>query len=408
MLLNFFKNLFMDLYRQPLRTILTLSGVIWGTFSIVLLLAFGNGVKNNQMKTLHGMGESVIIVWPGQTTMSYKGFNKGKPVRVTPEDVLLLKQRIKSLKIASPEFISRKRIRYNKEEYNNSVRGINPEFEKMRNTIPQKGRFINIIDMKEKRKICFLGNTLSSDLFNKENPVGQQIFIEGVPFTVVGVMIEKVQDSTYSGGRDQYCAFIPYTTFSSLYGTKFVSNFVLQPWDPEGSKPVIQEVRNLLGEKIGFNPKDKDALFIWDFTDFEKSMNVFLSAFNIFLGIIGSFTLLVGGVGVASIMLVVVEERIKEIGIKLAVGAKRRQILFQFFFEALTIILMGGLIGFSFALILLNALPMDKIDDYVGVPQVNPLVGIITILILLCIGTISGVMPAKRAASTNPIEALRS
>ncbi|MCP4711624.1 MAG: FtsX-like permease family protein, partial [Planctomycetes bacterium] len=187
---------------------------------------------------------------------------------------------------------------------------------------------------------------------------------------------------------------------------KYVDNIIIQPW-PGRSVPVIADIRKYLGNKIGFSPGDKDALFIWDFTDFEKSLNAFFLAFNIFLAMIGSFTLLVGGVGVASIMLVVVEERVKEIGVKLAVGAKRKQILRQFFSEALVIISMGGIIGFIFAASILKLVPVDMIEDYIGVPEINVTVGVVTILILLAVGSVSGLMPARKAASTDPIEALR-
>ena len=397
----------MDLYRQPLRTVLTLSGVVWGTFAIVLLLAFGAGVSKQGMKSMHGMGEGIVLVWPGTTTMAYKGFTKGKRVRVTAEEVLRVKEKVRDIGRISPEFRRNLRIRYKKQEFNNTARGINVEFQYMRSIIAQKGRFINILDIQKKRRVCFLGNTLAQYLFHNDEPVGSQVFVEGVPFTVVGVMKRKIQTSNYSGQHDEHCMFIPYTTYSSLYGQKYVSNIIIQPRAAEMSGSVITGVRRYLGEKLGFSPQDKDALFIWDFTDAEKSLNMFFLAFNIFLAIIGSFTLLVGGVGVASIMLVVVEERTREIGIKLAVGAKRKQILRQFFSEALTIISVGGIIGFAFAALVLQLIPVEMIRDYVGNPRINVTVGIATILILLVIGTISGLMPARKAASTDPIEALK-
>ncbi len=406
MILIFFKNLFMDLYRQPLRTFLTLSGVVWGTFAIVLLLAFGDGLKKISMINMHGMGEGIVIAWPGVTTLSYKGITKGKQVRLTSEQVMEMKQKVRDIRRISPEFRRNKRVRYKKEEYNNTVRGVNGEYQYMRNEIAAKGRFLNEIDVENKRRVCFIGNTIAKNLFHDEEPVGKKVFVEGVPFVVIGVLIRKIQNSNYSGQRDEHCLFIPYTTFASLYGQKYVDNIIIQPW-PGQSVPVIAGIRKYLGNKIGFSPEDKDAMFIWDFTDFEKSLNAFFLAFNIFLAMIGSFTLLVGGVGVASIMLVVVEERIKEIGVKLAVGAKRKQILRQFFSEALIIISIGGIIGFIFAASLLKLVPVELIEDFVGVPKINVTVGVVTILILLAVGSVSGLMPARKAASTDPIEALR-
>jgi len=408
MIVLFFKNLFMDLYRQPMRTFLTLSGVTWGTFAIVLLLAFGSGVGKQNMKTMHGMGQTLIIAWPAATTMPYKGFIKGKQVRVTPEEAMTILDKVEDVLRVSPEFLRNKRIRYKKEEFNNTVRGVNVVYQYMRNTIAQKGRFINQLDMTQRRRVCFIGNVIANNLFHDEEPVGKQVVVEGTPFTVIGVMKKKIQNSNYSGQRDEHCLFIPHTTYSSLYGAKYINNILIQPTHAELSGTVVERVRHYLGERIGFSEKDKDALFIWDFSQFEKSLNVFFLAFNIFLGMIGSFTLLVGGVGVASIMLVVVEERTREIGVKLAVGAKRRDVLLQFFFEALTIILIGGMIGFLFAALLLKIIPVKMIEDFVGIPSINYSVGLITIIVLLLIGSVSGLMPARRAASTNPIQALKN
>ena len=172
---------------------------------------------------------------------------------------------------------------------------------------------------------------------------------------------------------------------------------------------MTQQIKNHLSKLIGFDPQDPDAIGVWDTLEMEKSFQIFFLAFNIFLGVIGSFTLLVGGVGVASIMMVVVEERGREIGVKLAVGARRRTILFQFFSESLTIMLIGGLIGFAFSGVvvrLVQALP-EAVTEFLGTPQISPLVAISSISILLLIGTISGFIPARNAASTNPIAALR-
>lgn len=407
MIFIFFKNLFADLYRQPLRTFLTLSGVVWGTFAIVLLLAFGDSVGKSISKRMHGMGEGLIIAWPTTTVISYKGFIKGKEIRLTVDDVLQVKQRVPRILRISPEFVRDIRIRYNKEEYSNTLRGVSVDYREMRNAIPRKGRFINELDVINRRRVCFLGDTIANNLFGEEDPLGKKVYLEGVPFVVVGVMVRKFQNSNYLGQLDEHCIFVPYTTFSALYGQKYINNMVILPF-PGQSIPVIANIREYLGNRIGFSPNDTDALFMWDLTDIEKNLAIFQLAFNIFLGMIGAFTLMVGGVGVASIMLVVVEERIREIGVKLAVGAKRKQILRQFLSEALIIILIGGIIGFAFAALVIGAVPVEKIEEYVGRPQINVMVGIVTILILLAVGSIAGLMPARKAASTNPIEALRS
>ena len=285
----------------------------------------------------------------------------------------------------------------------------------MRNTIAEKGRFIDPEDMADRKRVCFIGDVLAQDLFVTDEPVGKTVFIDSVPFTVIGVMRVKLQSSNYNGQRDERCAFIPWTTYASLYGNKYVSNIIFRPLDTSRSKAVTQDIKVHLSKLIGFSPADPDALGIWDTLDFEKQFTTFFLAFTIFLGVIGTFTLLVGGVGVASIMRVVVDERTREIGIKLAVGARRRTILYQFFSESLAIMLIGGLAGFGLAAGVLQgvkAMSRGPAGDlsftgFVGIPVLNPAVVVSTILILIGIGIVSGLIPARAAASTDPIEALR-
>jgi putative ABC transport system permease protein len=410
MIAIFFRNLFRDLIRQPLRTALTLSGVVWGTFSVVLLLAFGNSVSKAQIKRFHGMGQGIVLVFPSQTTLPWQGFLKGKAVRITPEMVEEIPDKVPGIEVISPEFVGGRLIRHGRNEFRNTVRGVNPRFELMRNTIAAKGRFLDPEDMAARKRVCFIGDVLATDLFATDEPVGQSVFIDSVPFTVVGVMRTKLQSSNYNGQRDERCAFIPWTTYASLYGNKYISNFIFRPLDTGRSKAVMEDIKGHLSKLIGFSPADPDALGVWDTLEFEKQFTTFFLAFTIFLGVIGSFTLLVGGVGVASIMRVVVDERTREIGVKLAVGARRRTILWQFFSESLVIMLLGGLVGFGLSAAVLQAakaFPEGGFTEFVGVPVLNPLVVVSTVFILLAIGVVAGMIPARTAASTDPIEALR-
>jgi putative ABC transport system permease protein len=318
--------------------------------------------------------------------------------------------KVPGIEVISPEFVGSRLISHGRKEFRNTVRGINPGFERMRNTIAEKGRFINPEDMAGRKRVCMIGDVLAADLFGSGEVVGQTIFIDSVPFTIVGVMLKKSQNSNYNGQRDERCAFIPWTTFSTLYGYKYVSNFIFRPLDLGRSKAVTEDIKKHLSKLLGFNPADPDAIFLWDTLDFEKQFTTFFLAFTVFLAVIGSFTLLVGGVGVASIMRVVVEERTREIGIKLAVGARRRTILWQFFSESLMIMLLGGLVGFGLsagALQAVKAFPTGSFVEFIGLPVLNPLVIVSTVLILLVIGVVAGMIPARTAASTDPIAALR-
>jgi len=406
----FFRNLFRDLVRQPLRTALTLSGVVWGTFSVVLLIAFGDSVGKAQIKRFHGMGQGIVLAFPSRTTLPWQGLLKGKAVRITPETVEAIPEKVPGIEFISPEFVGSRLISYGRKEFRNTVRGITPAFELMRNTIAGKGRFIDAEDMGARKRVCFIGDVIATDLFGNEEPVGQAVFIDSVPFTVVGVMRTKLQSSNYNGQRDEHCAFIPWTTYASLYGAKYVSNFIFRPRDLGRSKAVTEDIKKHLSKLVGFSPADPDAVSIWDTLEFEKTFTTFFLAFTVFLGVIGSFTLLVGGIGVASIMRVVVDERTREIGVKLAVGARRRTILWQFFSESLVIMLLGGGVGFGLSagvLQLTKAVPAGGFTEFIGIPVLNPLVIVSTVLILLVIGVVAGMIPARTAASTDPIEALR-
>lgn len=399
-----------DLVRQPLRTALTFSGVVWGTFSVVLLIAFGDSVSKAQIKRFHGMGQGIVLMFPSRTTLPWQGFLKGKAVRVTPEVVEAIPEKVPGIELISPEFVGSRLISHGRKDFRNTVRGVNPGFERMRNTIAARGRFLDPEDLAGRRRVCLIGDVLAEDLFEGEEAVGRTIFIESVPFVVVGVMQKKSQSSNYNGQRDERCAFIPWTTFAALYGTKYVSNFIFRPLDLGRSPAVVRGIKEHLSKLIGFDPQDPDALATWDTLEFEKQFAAFFLAFTMFLGLIGSFTLLVGGVGVASIMRVVVEERTREIGIKLAVGARRRTILRQFFGESLTIMLLGGAAGFALsagALAAARAFPSASFSEFVGNPVLNPLVIVSTVLILLAIGVAAGMIPARAAASTDPIAALR-
>ena len=405
----FLRNLVRDLLRQPLRTALTLSGVVWGTFSVILLIAFGDSVSKAQAKRFHGMGQGIVLVFPSRTTLAWQGFLKGKPVRVTPETVEAIPEKVAGIEYISPEFVGSRLIRNGRKEFRNTLRGVNPVFERMRNTIAESGRFIDPEDMALRKRVAFIGDVLARDLFGAEEAVGRTVFIDNVPFTIVGVMRKKTQNSNYNGQRDERCAFIPWTTFAALYGDKYVSNIILRPADLRRSKPVMEDVKKHLAKLVGFSPDDPDALGVWDTLEWERQFTTFFLAFTVFMAVIGSFTLLVGGVGVASIMRVVVEERTREIGIKLAVGARRRTILRQFFAESLMIMLVGGVLGFALAGLAMQAAKAfpGSFTEFVGVPVLNPLVIVSTILILLAIGVVAGMIPARAAASTDPIAALR-
>jgi len=406
--LMFINQFLRDMRSQKLRTLLTLFGIIWGTTAVTLLLAFGEGLHVQMKKSAHGLGDKIVIMWSGRTSMPYQGLGKGRFIWFKEEDAFLLQREIKEMGQISPEYSQWNiQIKYGKNLYSQNVVGVYPVFADMRNMIPiPGGRFINELDIKNRKRVVFLGNRLKKDLFKEEEAVGKYIFINNTPFLVVGVMKEKEQDSNYSG-QDSYKAVIPATTLSAMFGRRYLDNMVYKPKDPKQNEYVNKRVYQVLGKKYRFDPEDKEALMMWDTTEMDKFFNYLFYGLRIFLGIIGAFTLVVGGIGVSNIMNVVIEERTKEIGIKMATGAKRLFILSQFVFETLLITFIGGAIGFLISWGILSIVPMFSIEDYIGTPVFSASVAILATLILGLIGFLSGFFPARRAASLNPIEALR-
>jgi putative ABC transport system permease protein len=398
-----------DLKAQKLRTFLTVFGIIWGTVAIIVLLSFGMGFKRQLAINMHGMGEGIAVLFPGRTTKAFEGFGVGRPISFVEDDAKLLATQIKDIGMISPEYASNGTpIRVGDNIVNTSVGGIYPIYSDMRNIIPQEGgRFIDDIDMRERRRVTLIGDEVKKLLFGESEAVGRTVYIGRTPFMVVGVMLKKKQNSSYNR-RDQDRVFIPASTFASVFGAYHLRNILITPADPRRADETMSQVREVLGRRYKFNPEDKDAVFIWDTSEGDKFMFFFFLAFNIFMGLIGSFTLGVAGIGVANIMYIVVQERIREIGIKRAVGATKAKIMSQFFTETFFIIILGSSIGSLIAFGITRVLRYVPIKDEVGTPEISAVVLIATAVILAIVGLAAGLFPARRAANLDVVECLRA
>ncbi len=408
-----FRLFLRDLKKQRKRITLTIMAIAWGTISILLLLSFGEGMKRSLNKARHGLGEDIVIMWGGQTSIPYQGLGKGRRIRFTDEDVELLKRRIPQIAHISGEYarwgIS---LTYKKNTVSQLVTGVYPAFKEMRAHYAEiGGRFIDDLDMEKRKRVIFLGNELKEKLFGKEeDAIGKTIVVSNIPFTVIGVMIKKMQMGMY-GGPDWDKATIPATTFKAIFGHKYLNDIVYKPKDAAKSEEVKQEIQKVLGAKYKFDPKDDKALSLWDVIEGQKIFNKVLLGFHIFMGIIGGMTLLIAGVGVANIMYVAVKERTREIGIKMALGAKRFHIMSQFVLESLLIAALGGGLGIMASVIIVEiwgAIPVQA-DwmQWIGKPVISMEIAIITAVILGTIGILSGIFPSRKAASVNPVESLR-
>ena len=402
-----------DLRTQKTRALLTMFAITWGTISVVLLLSFGEGLKRSVVAGTLGMGGEMLFLYSGETSLPHQGLPRGRPVRLQEDDLPLLLRSVPELETGSVSYGRwGTRLKSDAVTTTTMMEGVDPDFSQLRNMYPAAGgRFLNVRDVQEKRRVVFLGDSIARRLFPGESAVGRTLQLNGVPFTVVGVMQTKLQTSM-NNGPDAERAIIPSSTFRALYGNRYVGHIIVKPREAGQVERAQARVREVLGRKYGFDPADERAVAVWDYSEEVRMTRLITGGIQIFLGVVGALTLLVAGVGVANVMYVVVRERTREIGIKRAVGARRRHIMSQFVAEALVISLSGGLLGLAFAVAVV--LGVDSIPDagneamqFLANPKLSWPIALTTVGILTAIGLLAGLFPARRAASLDPVESLR-
>jgi putative ABC transport system permease protein len=273
------------------------------------------------------------------------------------------------------------------------------------------GRFITELDDQQRRRVIFLGDEMAKNIFGDEDPIGKTLMVNNAPYTVIGVLKHKTQMSMY-GGPDSNHAIIPISTFRAQFGRDRLNNLVIETKTPEEMQPELKKLNEILGAKYQYDPADDRALGTWDMVKSAKQLHNMLLGIELFLGIVGSLTLIIGGVGVANIMYAVVKERTREIGVKMALGAKRRWIIVPFVLEGVLYTLIGGTLGIVIATLLVSLtslipIEQNKVMSFLGRPTLSPQIGIATSLILGTIGLLAGYFPARRAASVDPAATLR-
>jgi len=412
MWITIIREFFSDLSKQKLRSFLTIVAIAWGTLSVVLLLAFGRGLGTSMMEGMLGAGNQVIMIYGGQTSVNHEGLGIGRSIRFTEEDVALIQRAVPGIEYSSPQYGQwGARLEVGDVITTTYMEGVNPDFEIMRTMYPAAGgRFINEKDVDEMRRVLFLGNEIAERLFGEEDPIGKQVKVDNLPFTVIGTMKSKMQTSM-NNGPDADRAIIPYSTFRNLYGHRYVGSILVRPSDPSLQEDIKADITSLLSSKYSFDPDDEQAMPMWDFIEAEEMNAKVAFGLEVFLFTVGFFTLLIAGVGVANIMFVIVKERTREIGIKLAVGARKIHIITQFIFESLFISFLGGFAGLAVSIaIVQGVLALDMTDgpgQFLGKPEISQVAVIVTIGVLVAIGLIAGIFPALKASKVDPVESLR-
>jgi len=404
-------------FRQhKMRTFLTMFGLVWGIASVIILVGLGRGFVVDQKKHMETLGKDLVIVWGGRTSTQVGGRAAGREIRLNVDDAELIRDECYLVKNVSPEL---RRTIPEVSQFNSANRGVVgmwPSYQDFRSLKVSEGRLITDDDEREGRRVLVLGSKAYRQLFPGQPAVGATILVKSVPYSVVGVLEEKKQNSNYSGPDNDYL-FAPYSAVSRDFPPPekpgagitrgYLDDIVFEVGDPEQHEAAVLQVRRGIGRVRHFDPQDKDALFIWDTMDGAKQLARIFDVVTLFFGCVAVVTLCLGGIGVMNIMLVSVSERTREIGTRKAMGATKRDILRQFFAESAMLTVVSGIVGLTFGMGTCFAIQVIPLPDFVPHPIVSPISIVISVLTLSLITVTAGMYPAQRAADMTPVESLR-
>jgi putative ABC transport system permease protein len=396
---DLFKIALRSLRANKLRTFLTMLGIIIGVASVISMISLGEGARRQTLSTIAKFGTNIITVKPGEQKSRHVSAGKVKTLKL--EDAYAIRDYVRNINGVAAQVYQNSQLKYGNKNHNSTVRGVSSDYVWIGNFQLDKGRYFTPEEVRSARKICVLGATVVKNLFEGDNPVGKTLKVNGNNYLVIGSTVAKGA-LTWFDPDDQI--FIPVTTAQKrLFGLKHVQSIDVQVKSMDDIETIKQDIETLLRNRHNLRQGQKNDFYVQNSAEWLQSWGKAAETFQFLLGGIAAISLLVGGIGIMNIMLVSVTERTREIGIRIAIGAKKREIRKQFLIESVLISFLGGGIGIGLGVLISRAASrMGDLETIVSMQSILLAFGF-----SVGIGIFFGLYPAIKASNLNPIDALR-